>query len=75
MSAPILLPHHPETGRNRSKNKVAADKTELLTATYVAREIRVTGHGRVVLITHRSLIQIQPPQPIQGLGRSTLPGP
>src|SRR2546426_12365834 len=29
---------------------------------------RVTGHGRVVLITQRSLVQIQPPQPRRDKG-------
>ena len=32
------------------------------------KDQRVTGHGRVVLITQRSLVQIQPPQPKKNKG-------
>jgi hypothetical protein len=39
-SAPILLPEHPQTGRNELKSEASTGNMELLAAAYVSHEIR-----------------------------------
>src|SRR3989441_1658908 len=57
----------PITSRNRTKQeqvrRINRKRGTADCRTLFPRDQRVTGHGRLVLITQRSLVQIQPPQP------------
>ena len=57
----------PATPRNRTKRdeerRTIGQRGTVRPKTLFPQDQRVTGHGRVVLITQRSLVQIQPPQP------------
>src|SRR2546428_5629078 len=57
----------PITSRNRTKQeqerRINRKRETAGCRTRFPQDQRVTGHGRVVLITQRSLVQIQPPQP------------
>src|SRR5437870_888352 len=57
----------PITSRNRTKQeqerRINRKRGTACRRTLFPQDQRVTGHGRVVLITQRSLVQIQPPQP------------
>jgi hypothetical protein len=55
------IPRQAET-RATTKQQHEAWKT-CVPSNAFPREKRVTGHGRFAFITHRSLVQIQPPQP------------
>src|SRR6266850_5856016 len=62
----------PITSRNRTKQEQARciirKRGTTDCRTLFPKDQRVTGHGRVVLITQRSLVQIQPPQPCEDKG-------
>src|SRR5207249_4300336 len=57
----------PITSRNRTKQeqerRINRKRGTACCRTLLPQDQRVTGHGHVVLITQRSLVQIQPPQP------------
>src|SRR6266705_579419 len=57
----------PITSRNRTEQeqerRINRKRGTACCRTLFPQDQRVTGHGRVVLITQRSLVQIQPPQP------------
>src|SRR5437879_6493971 len=57
----------PITPRNRverdEERRIIRQRGTACWRTPFLQDQRVTGHGRVVLITQRSLVQIQPPQP------------
>src|SRR5881409_2400279 len=61
----------PITSRNRTKQeqerRINRKRGTACCRTLFAQDQRVTDHGRVVLITQRSLVQIQPPQPLKQL--------
>ena len=62
------------TSRNRTEQeqerRINRKRGTARCRTLFPRDQRVTDHGRVVLITHRSLVQIQPPQPGKAPGKS-----
>src|SRR5439155_11430565 len=62
----------PVTSRNRTKQeqerRINRKRGTACCRTLFPQDQRVTGHGRVVLITQRSLVQIQPPQPRRSRG-------
>src|SRR5206468_11322285 len=57
----------PITSRNRTKQeqerRINRKRGTACCRMLFPQDQRVTGHGHVVLITQRSLVQIQPPQP------------
>src|SRR5437867_10715342 len=61
----------PTTSRNRTnqdqERRINRKRGTACCRTLFPQDQRVTGHGRVVLITQRSLVQIQPPQPLKQL--------
>src|SRR3989442_10210953 len=62
----------PITSRNRTKQeqerRINRKRGTACCRTLFPQDQRVTGHGRVVLITQTSLVQIQPPQPRRDKG-------
>src|SRR5439155_14448218 len=62
----------PIRSRNRTRQEQARrinrQRGTAYCRTPFPQDQRVTGHGRVVLITQRSLVQIQPPQPKKNKG-------
>ena len=62
----------PITSRNRTKQEQARciirKRGTTDCRTLFPKDQRVTGHGRVVLITQRSSVQIRPPQPKKNKG-------
>src|SRR5882724_3133391 len=62
----------PITSRNRTKQeqerRINRKGETACCRTLFPQDQRVTGHGHVVLITQRSLVQIQPPQPSRDEG-------
>ena len=61
----------PITPRNRverdEERRIIRQRGTVCCRTPFLQDQRVTGHGRLVLITQRSLVQIQPPQPLKQL--------